>query len=135
MNATRTDSIMLSYGFQPEDTGPFVQQMRREIRTQVANGLYSAHALWAGNGTPEQRARAWLEVEWEVRHGGAYRVKAMGGLIGRSFNIETGERRYRIKWAWFGDRLRQARARARRVWAGRNPYRGRIEQAVLDAKP
>lgn len=115
------DQMMSRMGFEPTDTGPYVSDLRKLVKRQMSEGMVNRSAgTWApkyglaGNRlSPEERARCFLEVEWEMEHGHSYEVK----------NLDSGWKRPASK---FGDifralgfHLRTARSR---LLGQRNPY-------------
>lgn len=110
----RADQIMLEMGFPETERGPYSTELRALVCRQVSEGLRRRSAgTWARDDIPcEERAKAFLAVEWEFAHGHAHEVKAIGGFAWD--NIP----------AWIGDRLRELRFHWRK-WQNRkliNPY-------------
>lgn len=125
-------------GFLPEHSGPNVQALREVIARRVSNGLtYMSAGSWspgcgpAGmNLTPEERARAFLAIEWAQENGHSYLVKVPDPPIHWTFNTKTMRRGIRIHWSqivpWIGDRFRELaflwRVRRDRRNGRCNPY-------------
>lgn len=83
------EQIMLDMGFPESEQGPYVTELRKVIAEQVSHGLVRrSGGTWApecfdekGAWTisHEDRARAFLEVEWEMKHGHTAEVKNLDG--------------------------------------------------------
>ena len=135
----RTEAIMARMGFRPDDDGPMVTALRKEMRHQVQDhGLVNrSGGSWAPqygfNGMllpPEQRARAFLEVEWSLAQGYHCEVKCMDRPWGKRTDVRTMKRTYFVKLddvpVWLRDRWRSflldIRIRWDKLRGIRNPY-------------
>lgn len=135
----KTRAIMYRMGFSEADTGPMVTELRTLIKRQVSQGLVNRSAgTWAPEHglagmklSPEERARVFLEVEWELEQLHSCEVKCMDPVWGWKYDFK------KEKWKFFfrGDRLipkvgdgwRQFRMDCRVFWNKRvlgraNPY-------------
>lgn len=124
------DEMMARMGFTPTDLGPYVSQLRVLTARRMSEGMVNASSgTWADECyerdergfitgykiSAEERARAFLEVEWEMEHGHSCLIEMVDSL--------TWRRWYRFP-AWVRDRVRSA-GMAYRVWRDRknaNPY-------------
>jgi hypothetical protein len=140
MNANdRTDVIMKRMGFEPSDEGRMVSRLRGEIARQVhEHGLVNRSAgTWAPEYGPagmflgsEERARAFLEMEWSLARGYSSEVKCLDRPWGRKRDLKKGRTYYFVDWkdipVWFGDRWRSFKMDLRiafdRLRGIRNPY-------------
>jgi len=91
--------------------------LRGSIAIQIKEGLHRRGAtFWVDNSISyEEKARAILEVDWEIAHGYSYRTEAIDGFDARN------------PWPWVGDRIREAAMKIRIFWRKtilrqRNPY-------------
>lgn len=128
-----TDEIMTRMGFQPNDPNPYVAALRKVVERQISEGMVTrSYGSWApGNHSDEVRAKAFLEVEWEMQHGHSYRQEVMDSTpIDWRFNTKTMCWHLEIKprrlLPWLGDRCRETAMHFRiwrdRLMGARNPY-------------
>lgn len=132
------DQMMARMGFSPTDNGRYVTDLRKLVRRQISEGMINRSAgSWApehglgGMRLPaEERARAFLEMEWELAQGHSYEVKCFDRPFGWRYHLKRDQWRYEIVFskipAWLGDRWRSfrmtLRARGSRLLGNRNPY-------------
>lgn len=136
---SRTDLIMRQMGFGPDDEGPLVSKLRGEMARQVhEHGLIRRsagtwapeHGLAGMNLSQEERARAFLEVEWIIARGYTSEVRCLDRPFGWRYNFKRDKWKYEIAWSdilvWLGDRWRLFRLDCRVGWDRlrgiRNPY-------------
>jgi hypothetical protein len=128
------EDIVLKMGFPDDATGPYVTALRTLVREQVSQGMtnrsggtWADPAIWNDH---EERARCFLEIDWDLKQGYSCRVELLdtAPLMWR-YNLRTMRRHIEFRpdliRPWLADRWRLAAMRWR-VWRGRrqvNPYR------------
>lgn len=136
------EQLMLNIGFPPTETGPYVTELREHIARQMAYGMTNRSAgtfaeecyardenrfITGYNISPEERARAMLEMDWAMENGHSYRTECIDPPIGWRYNVKTMRRTLKVRWSrllpWVGDRFREAAMRWRIRRGGQNPYR------------
>jgi hypothetical protein len=132
------DEMMGHMGFAPTDTGPNVTNLRKIVARQMSEGMVNRSAgTWAPEHGPagmnlpaEERARAFLEIEWAMAQGYSCEVKCIDRPFGWRFYFKEDKWRYEIKWSripvWLGDRWRSivldAKVLGDRLRGKHNPY-------------
>lgn len=136
----RTNFIMVRMGFAPADVGQNVSALRKEIGRQVReHGLTDrSDGTWAPEHGPrgmklsaEDRARAFLELEWELAQGHYCKQSIIDPPFGWRCDLLRKKWRYEIVFSdvptWIGDCWRSGWLSLRvwfkrRVLRRRNPY-------------
>lgn len=98
--AKTADDIMNKMGFPASEQGHYVTLLRASIERQVRDhGLAGAsYGSWAGNPDAEERARAFLEVEWAIAHGHSYQTECLDDFpINRYFSTRDMRWHYEFK--------------------------------------
>lgn len=145
--------IMLRMGFAASDNGPYVTELRQSIKQQVADGLVNrSGGTWAPEYGPagmllptEERARAFLQMDWEVAQNNHCEMRCLDRPFGWKYNIKADTKHYEIKWrrmpAYFGDRWRSFKLSMRvfytkRILRRKNPYvmSPELERLLKEAK-
>ena len=109
------DEMMARMGFTATDTGPHVTDLRKLVARQMSEGMTNRSAgTWApGDHSAEDRAQAFLEMEWAIQQGHCYEVR----------NLDSGwSRPASMIGDWFrlmGFHFRKMRSR---LLGRRNPY-------------
>lgn len=117
------DQMMERMGFPTTETGPYVTELRTVVARQISEGMIDRSA---------ERARVFLEVEWEIQHGHSCQITLIDSRpIEWAFNTKTMRHclrfRPRLIAPWLGDRWRELRMKVS-VWNDRyilrrvNPY-------------
>lgn len=122
------EQIARSMGFPDDANGPYVTAFRALLREQVADGMtHRSGGTWASDeiwDDHEERARCFLEIDWDIKQGHSCRVELLDvAPIQWSFNIKTMRRVLRVRPklipAWFRDHYRRL-AMQWQIWRTRN---------------
>lgn len=106
----RLTKIMDTMGFPASETGPYVTELRKLVRSQIEDGLtYRSYGSWARNDiSTEERARAHLGMDWAISHGRSYRTETLERLHFTRYNVRTRKRVFDTNlFPWLGDRWRE----------------------------
>lgn len=122
------EQIMLNMGFPEDANGPYVTALRALIREQVADGMMNrSGGTWASDeiwSDHEERARCFLEIDWDIKQGHSCRVELLDSApIRWAYNIKTRRRVLRVRpkliLPWLRDRGRWVGMQWR-IWRTRN---------------
>lgn len=120
--AALTYRIFQRMGFSISNQGPYVYELYKTIEKQVEKGLINRSAgTWAPEHgragmrlDPEERARAFLEMDWEIANGYTCLMNCIDRPFGWKYYLnkdtKAWTKRYEIRWkyipSWLGDRFR-----------------------------
>lgn len=122
------EQIMLRMGFPEDASGPYVTALRALIREQVADGMtdrsggsWATDEMWSDH---EGRARCFLEIDWDIKHGHSHRVELLDTApIMWRFNTRTMRRHLEFRPSlilpWLRDHYRRL-AMHWHTWRTRN---------------